>query len=204
MPLRSYLEWVTQPPDVLSVDPAIDTAVVRALAHPLRMAMLRALRTQGPATASALALALGESSGLTSYHLRVLAEHGLIVDDPALGSRRDRYWRAAHRETRFTMSSVSDADPEGAGADYFRSVAAVYAQRLVEFARYRSSGRIDAAWDPVSDLSDWPLRLSPRQAAELRDRVHALMDAARKAPPEQDAQPLDVQFALMPQPPPGA
>ncbi len=204
MSLQFYLEGVTTPPDVLSVDPATDTAVVRALAHPLRIALLRALRMEGPATASGLALALGASSGLTSYHLRVLAEQGLIVDDPALGSRRDRYWRAAHRETRFTMASAPDADPEGVGADYFRSVAAVYAQRLAEFARYCSSGRIDPAWDSVSDLSDWPLRLSPRQASELRDQVHALVDAARKAPPEQDAQPLDVQFALMPQPLPGA
>ena len=160
--------------------------------------MLRTLRTEGPATASKLALAHGESSGLTSYHLRVLAQHGLIVDDAALGTGRDRYWRAAHRETVF---STSGADPEGAGVDYYRAVAAFYAQRLVEFAHDSTSGAPDPAWDPVSDLSDWPLRLSPRQAAELRGRVHAVLDAARTAPLEPEARQVNVQFAVMPQRP---
>ena len=53
---------------------------VRALAHPLRLRMLECLLDGGPATASMLARELGESSGATSYHLRILAKYGFIEE----------------------------------------------------------------------------------------------------------------------------
>ena len=56
-----------------------------AMAHPLRLEIL-GLLVEGPATASMLARRLGESSGSTSYHLRVLARAGAIVEDPELGT----------------------------------------------------------------------------------------------------------------------
>ena len=51
---------------------------LRALAHPLRVQLFSALTSFGPATASALAARLGESSGSTSYHLRQLEKHGFV------------------------------------------------------------------------------------------------------------------------------
>src|SRR5262249_49397368 len=62
-----------------------------AMAHPLRLEIL-GLLVEGPATASMLARRLGESSGTTSYHLRVLARAGAVVETPARGSRRARWW----------------------------------------------------------------------------------------------------------------
>jgi DNA-binding transcriptional ArsR family regulator len=56
----------------------------RAMSHPLRRDMLRHLGEHGPANSTILAEALGESTGTTSYHLRVLA-------DAANG--RERWWR---------------------------------------------------------------------------------------------------------------
>ncbi|HJU96652.1 MAG TPA: helix-turn-helix domain-containing protein, partial [Jiangellaceae bacterium] len=47
-----------------------DLEPLRAFTHPLRMRLLAALRSDGPATASDLGRLLGESSGATSYHLR--------------------------------------------------------------------------------------------------------------------------------------
>ena len=46
---------------------------LKAFAHPLRMALYAELAQRGPATASQLARALGESSGQTSYQ-QVLTE----------------------------------------------------------------------------------------------------------------------------------
>lgn len=51
-------------------------AVQRALAHPVRAQILSQLR-RGPASPSQLADAVGESVGVASYHVRVLAEAGL-------------------------------------------------------------------------------------------------------------------------------
>ena len=69
------------------------TKQMRAMVHPLRMRIIEALRIDGPSTASRLAAALGESSGATSYHLRVLAEAGVIEELPERGSGRERWWR---------------------------------------------------------------------------------------------------------------
>ena len=78
----------------------LDSRRLRALAHPLRMRLLAALRLFGPATATELARRLDTNSGQTSYHLRQLAEVGLIEDDPDHSTARDRYWRARHQPPR--------------------------------------------------------------------------------------------------------
>ena len=73
---------------------AIGPEELKALAHPLRMAMYDYLSEHGAATASQLGRHLGESSGQTSYHLRQLEKHGFVEDDPAHERGRDRWWRA--------------------------------------------------------------------------------------------------------------
>ena len=52
----------------------LDSHSLRALAHPLRLRLVGALRLHGPATATMLARRLDTNSGQTSYHLRQLAE----------------------------------------------------------------------------------------------------------------------------------
>jgi DNA-binding transcriptional ArsR family regulator len=72
---------------------------LRGLVHPFRLRLLDLLQADGPATATTLARRIGESSGVASYHLRVLAEHGFIVEGTTRGTARDRWWRAARRST---------------------------------------------------------------------------------------------------------
>jgi DNA-binding transcriptional ArsR family regulator len=51
------------------------------LAHPLRSRLLAELRQHGAATATSLAARLQTNSGATSYHLRKLAEVGVVEDN---------------------------------------------------------------------------------------------------------------------------
>ncbi len=67
--------------------------VLKALAHPLRLRILRHLGTAGPATSTTLATALGENTGTLSYHLRMLERSGLIEDIPERSTGRERWWR---------------------------------------------------------------------------------------------------------------
>src|SRR5436309_138158 len=53
-----------------------DPKAMRALAHPLRIELLRLLRE--PRTATECAEALGESPQSCSYHLRTLAKYGFV------------------------------------------------------------------------------------------------------------------------------
>ena len=71
----------------------MDATAVATLAHPLRSRLLTTLRERGPATATELARDLGTNSGATSYHLRRLAQVGLI-EDTGEGDARRRVWAA--------------------------------------------------------------------------------------------------------------
>jgi len=156
-------------PDVL-----LDPRNLKGLAHPLRVRLLGALREGGPATASMLAERLGESSGATSYHLRQLEGFGFVTEDASRGSGRERWWRAAHLNTRFDEGSLA-RDPATAllGAEYLRAVAGHCASGML--------GWIDALpgapgdWADAGDMSDWALRLTPAQARELAAELAAVV-----------------------------
>ncbi|MDN5852854.1 MAG: helix-turn-helix domain-containing protein [Actinomycetia bacterium] len=65
---------------------------LKALAHPLRLAIVERLSIDGPMTASELADQLDETPSNCSWHLRKLAEHGL-VEETHDGQGRRRPWR---------------------------------------------------------------------------------------------------------------
>ncbi|MER7624857.1 winged helix-turn-helix domain-containing protein [Streptomyces sp. NPDC126503] len=158
---------------------ALDPRSLRGLAHPLRIQLLRALRLHGPATASQLAERLGESSGATSYHLRQLAAHGFVEDDPTRGKGRERWWRSAHQGTTVDESLHQHTDPEVRGAIdvYFHEVATIHTQELNTYLGTRHDW--GESWLGASDMSDFTLRLPPAKLRELDERLHALIDSYR-------------------------
>ncbi|WP_165962856.1 helix-turn-helix domain-containing protein [Occultella glacieicola] len=91
--------------DELAHEPRLDAAAMKAFAHPLRLRMFSVLSNSGPATATLLAQRLGENTAQTSYHLRQLERHGLVVEDANLGKGRERWWRAGS----FSMRKSADA-----------------------------------------------------------------------------------------------
>src|ERR1700683_1066501 len=83
----------------------------KALSHPLRQEMLRHLAEHGPGTSTTPAEALGENTGTTSYHLRVLADAEVIEEVPKRASGRERWWRTGpvdHREPDYESLSPED------------------------------------------------------------------------------------------------
>lgn len=86
-----------------------DPKELRALAHPVRFALLDLL-AEGPLTASQCAERLGESPANCSYHLRQLAKFGHVR--PADGGHgRERYWAS-----RDESISIADDGPGGEAA----------------------------------------------------------------------------------------
>src|SRR5579859_3863502 len=69
-----------------------DARAMRALAHPLRVALLDAIRRDGEITATRAAELLGESPGNMSWHLQTLAKYG-FVEETGEGRGRSRPWR---------------------------------------------------------------------------------------------------------------
>ena len=57
-----------------------DPKAMRALAHPVRLAILERLQRHGPATATQLSPHVGATPSVASWHLRHLAGFGLVRD----------------------------------------------------------------------------------------------------------------------------
>ena len=168
--------------DLTTITP--DATAMRALAHPVRLRMLGLLRSDGPATATSLAQRLGLNSGATSYHLRQLAAHGFVVDDPERGTGRDRWWKAAHQST-LTDRSVAET-PEGREVvDAYAQAIAVVHTEMVQRAM-EEAPTLPLAWRGPSGLSDWHLRLPAERAQELMTAIYQLMGSWREA--EEDAE----------------
>ena len=149
-----------------------DPDVLEALAHPVRLDLLSHLGSEGPATASQCARAVGDTPSNCSYHLRALHRHGL-VEPVESADRRTRPWRATI--TGFTMDPEADpATPEGRGATAVLSAAlALEQRRLRDFLSHRD--RVPARWRAVSGTSRYTLRASPDEVRALDARIDALV-----------------------------
>ena len=172
-------------------DTAIDVSdprALRALAHPIRGALLAALRMDGPSTASRLGDRLGESSGSTSYHLRQLATFGFVEEVPGENTGRERWWRAMHRSTRWAPEALID-DPAGREVVEEMTHRLVAQQRRMLAAHAAEREELDDAWRTAASLNDWSLRLSPAALRELTGELNTVLGRWRDER-EEDGQPL--------------
>jgi DNA-binding transcriptional ArsR family regulator len=159
--------------DFTAVTPGLQQ--LKALSHPVRVRMLGMLRVDGPATATSLAERLGLNTGATSYHLRQLAQHGLIVDDESRGNGRDRWWKAAHDATMTRSDVVQDEAGAEAMDAYLQSVVVVMTQMLQRAVEERPV--LPDEWRRASTFSDWVIKLSPARARALIDSMGADLEA---------------------------
>ncbi|RFU82375.1 ArsR family transcriptional regulator [Streptomyces triticagri] len=146
----------------------LDARSLRGLAHPLRMRLLAVLRDDGPATASRLAARLGESSGSTSYHLRQLARHRFVVEEPGRGKGRERWWRAVHRSINSNTEEFHrNPDPAVRGAvnTLLHEMATGHA---VELGAHLGTMHERPEWIGGTVMSDWTLNLTVDQARALK------------------------------------
>lgn len=174
--LHVYDEAMSEnPPAPERTARTLDPRSLRGLAHPLRMRLLAALRHHGPATASQLAERLGESSGATSYHLRQLAGHGFVADDPERGKGRERWWKASDYGVMIDDTLHLDPSPEVRGAlnTFMHEIASIHGQEVSTWLGTMHDW--PKTWSTRADLSDFTLRLTPDLLAELDGRMHDLI-----------------------------
>ena len=174
-----------------------DPAALRALAHPLRLRLLATLRVDGAATASILGRRLGESSGATSFHLRTLARHGFVEDDDSRGNGRERWWRASHTGTAWSLSDEDDARVE-AGRGLTRQVARDHARSVEGFI-----DELDAwprAWREAVEISDRWTTLTPERLKAMSAELHEVIERYAAEPSEgEDAERVFVSLHAIPQ-----
>jgi DNA-binding transcriptional ArsR family regulator len=167
-----------------------DVRALRALAHPLRNRLLAQLRLHGPATASGLGRAVGESSGSTSYHLRQLAEHGFVEEVPGRGGGRERWWRARHRITSWEAADVVAQDGGSEVQDEMTRLQLNQHGRVLA-AWQAQKDELDPAWETGASLNDYALRLRPEEARALVAELDAVLARWVAAHPSDAARPGD-------------
>ena len=153
-------------------DVELDAKGMRALAHPVRLAILRRLRDEGASTATRLAPAVGASPSVTSWHLRHLAEHGLVEDAPGdHGGGRSRWWRTVGRGFRF---EIDPSNPETGVAlfDALESDEGDVVGRWTEEVR----PRLPPEW--LAGASRWNTRVvvTPDELRALDEATEALLE----------------------------
>ncbi|MGW0251588.1 ArsR/SmtB family transcription factor [Nocardia goodfellowii] len=141
-----------------------DAAALRALAHPLRQRILRALAENGPATSTALGALLGENTGATSYHLRQLAEHGFIEEAPELAKGKERWWRSPPKDLRYRMHG--DQSPE-----LRQLLEGLFAQHLAEdiamFQQFEAERAELGEWADIMPFSRGAVYATPAEIEEF-------------------------------------
>ncbi|WP_067124644.1 winged helix-turn-helix domain-containing protein [Microtetraspora malaysiensis] len=170
-----------------------DVRVLRALAHPARLAILSRLQTEGPATATECAEVAGLSPSACSYHLRQLAKHGLVADAPPRGDGRERVWRALQPGWGFKSSDQETPDLVEAQNAVIDAVLAEANQRLGDY--FAQSDREPPEWRTAAWLTHAVLRVDAEELRELAERINALIDPYRVAERSAEDAPAGARLA---------
>lgn len=180
------------------LDPGVDAAAFKALTHPLRNRLLGLLRQDGPATASELAIATGETTASTSYHLRVLAKYSFIAE--ARGrDKRERRWEAVHATTSWNGADMTSPGGRAVLSELRRRQLEHLNTSVVQHEADIAARRLPERWHEPSGIGDWMLRLRPESLSELwRVLEQTLDDLAHADEKDPQAEQVMVLFAGLP------
>jgi len=175
----------------------LDARSLIALAHQLRIRLLDSLTRDGPATATSLAAALRESSGATSYHLRLLARHGFVEPEAGRGKGRERWWRAVAGGIHLKGYEFLDDETTRAATQVL--IGEVHRQAEEHLRQwFESSTRWPRKWQAASTDSVYSLHLTARETASLRDELKAVMDGYRDRPVGPKSRQVEVHINVFP------
>ena len=145
-----------------------DPRVVRALAHPVRIALLEALLREGPLTATEAAELLADSPGNMSWHLQTLAKYGYIEEaDGGVGRRRP--WRLV------SMGTSYDENPDNTELSVaVTTLSQLGTERAFDrFRRWMNERRgYSRDWQKSWFSTDHPQLSAPRRTREARRGNH--------------------------------
>ncbi len=159
-------------PADLGVHKITDARAMRALAHPMRLALLEALMHAGTLTATQASELLGESPANCAFHLRTLARYGYVVEAGG-GKGRERPWRRSHDVLQIT---TDQEDPVAAMAA--EEVGQFWVDIVLERARslLSRSNSWPAEWkhNPLLGESQHITYVTPEEASELGTAINQL------------------------------
>jgi len=151
--------------------------MIRAIAHPVRMALLEAMERSESKTLTATQASelLGESPANCAFHLRTLAKYG-FVEEAGGGRGRERPWRPKYRSLELKPPWL-DAESRLA----VEAAATVWINRWLDRAetQIRRALGFPAEWQEATIASERVLHLTAAEARQLDADMHALWQRYR-------------------------
>jgi DNA-binding transcriptional ArsR family regulator len=153
-----------------------DPLAMRAMAHPVRLALMEALNHHGALTATQAAERVGESPSNCSFHLRQLAKYG-FVEEAEGGTGRQRPWQVVNVGMRFT-DVQEDADAAMAAG----ALARVVQERWLSRARAGMEQRshLPEEWRAVTGSDQMTLYVTPEEMKAINDQLIELLASYRE------------------------
>jgi len=161
-----------------------DPKAMRALAHPMRMALLELLEVTRTLTATQASELLGETPANCAFHLRTLGKYGYIAEAGG-GKGRERPWRMVSR--RISLSTNQE-NPSAALAA--QTLQQIWLDRVMQRARQiLGSEERPEAWRDAHEASQTVQFLTPEENRQLGDEVRELMDGYQERQDNPDKRP---------------
>lgn len=152
----------------------LDITRLKALAHPIRIALLESLTRYGAQTACGVADRLGESSGSTSYHLRQLARHGFVREVEGRGTARERWWERVPEAIQTTSEMAKSPATRDATRMLAKTVTGGQSRAVNSFIDH--SDALPGGWAETSILMGATLHLTLEEAQELSRQASEHLD----------------------------
>src|SRR5580698_6591172 len=148
-----------------------DPKTLRALTHPVRLALLEALALEGPLTATQAGELIGESPTTCSFHFRQLAKYG-FVEEAGTGPGRQRPWKRVDVWMNFTDTND---DPEANIAA--RGLERLLFERGVARIRrfYDTKANLPREWQEASDSMQAVIYVTPDELRDVNAQLIALL-----------------------------
>jgi DNA-binding transcriptional ArsR family regulator len=180
-----------------------DPRVMRALSHPVRLALLELLTVEGePLTATEAGERIGESPTTCSFHLRQLAKYG-FVEEAGGGRGRARPWR--NTKLGFSIDAETLSPAGEAAAETLLGIA--LKRNLERHAAARRARRsYPGQWRTVVSQNETVWWLTAEEAEEIKEEVtHMVQRHMQRTDPAQrppGAKPVEFVTLMHPFGPP--
>ena len=187
----------------------VDAAALKAMAHPMRVQIMRILQLRKRASVTSLAGELGETTGATSYHLRQLAKFGFVEEfapddeatvdeaDTRTAGRKQRWWRMSVDQIHMTgFEFMRNEDTREAAGFLLREFQADRSRRMANW--FATATQWPEEWQRASSDMDGHLELNAKQLRALADEFAALIKKYQELKPGRGARTVDVQYAVFP------
>jgi DNA-binding transcriptional ArsR family regulator len=145
---------------------------MRALAHPVRLAILDLLQDAETATATECATEVGESAQSCSYHLRTLAKYGFVARVGSDDARETR-WELVRRTVELDTTTASSAALVAAATDLQRRLLERDARAVDEYLRREPE--FEEEWQSAAAFTSGSIVATAEEVAELTREIGKLL-----------------------------